>query len=160
MFVAFVDECKAKRFTLAVTLVLPRDIPAVRRSLVELRKPGQTRIHFAKESDRRRRQILSKIFLLPQSTRFYFSDSKHDGQARDECLRALLRQCRQLKVHRLVIERDHSLERQDRQTIREEIYCGAQEVEYLHESPALEPCLWIPDAMAWVRNRGGDWITR
>ncbi len=161
MFIGFVDESKSSSYIVVVTLVRPRDLQDVRKSMNALRKPGQSRIHFAKESDRRRREILSVIQRLPQTSHYFISQSKHQGIARAECLSELVLATGRLKVHRLVLEREESYELADRRLIQSLLLqSGSANVEYLHESPAAEPCLWIPDAVAWSIQKGGDWRRR
>lgn len=157
----FVDETKEKGYLIVVTLVLPKDIQIVRKTLQGLRKPGQSRIHFSKESDRRRREILSVIRHLPQSSFFFRSEFKNQGLARAECLTALTQAVDQLKIHRLVLETEETYRAADRRIIKSAIAKSEfQSLEYIHESPASEPCLWIPDAIAWSIQRGGEWRRR
>jgi hypothetical protein len=159
MFVGFVDESKSKDYILAVTLVLPQDLRDVRQQLQQLRRNGQRRLHFSKEKDGRRKEILTHLRSMNLQTHFYVSKIKNQASARDECLTALVEDIVSLRVHRLVIERDHSYEVSDRRLIREILLRLAliNHLEYLHDEPSHEPCLWIPDAMAWVHFKGGEW---
>lgn len=159
MFVGFVDESKSKDYILAVTLILPRELRDTRQQLQRLRRAGQSRIHFSKENHSRRKEILTHLCSMNFQTHFYLSSQKHQASARAECLTALVEDIRRLKVHRLVIERDHSYEESDRKLIRATLLQMGlvDQLEYLHDGPSFEPCLWIPDAMAWVRHKGGEW---
>ncbi|MEY4310477.1 MAG: hypothetical protein RLZ71_403 [Actinomycetota bacterium] len=162
MFVAFVDESKARNYLLAVTLIHPRDLPKVRTALLQLRKPGQRRIHFSKENDRRRRQVLSAINSLPVMSFVVQSDKENEGQARAECLEKLIFQAAERKLHRIVIERDYSFEKADLRVIRSALSVSGldTQIEYAHENPHEEPALWIPDAVAWSFVKGGEWKAR
>ena len=160
MFVGFVDESKSKDYILAMTLILPKDLRDARQQLKKLRRPGQTRLHFSKEKDGRRREILTHLSSMHFETHFYVTSQKHQASACAECLTDLVENLAELRVHRLVIERDHSYEDSDKKLIRENLLrLGLiDQLEYVHEDPSSEPCLWVPDAMAWVRYKGGDWL--
>jgi len=36
----------------------------------------------------------------------------------------------------------------------------AETFEYTHRRRREEPCLWVPDAIAWAYARGGPWRAR
>ncbi|MEE3919283.1 hypothetical protein V2I01_15865 [Micromonospora sp. BRA006-A] len=54
----FVDETKERGLLVAAVVMHPADLTAARRSIRDLILPGQHRIHFHKERDDRRRQII------------------------------------------------------------------------------------------------------
>jgi hypothetical protein len=159
VLIAFVDECKSGNFALGISIVHSRDLKEVRQKLRTLRKPGQSRLHFAKESDARRKEILSLIRGLPVERMIVESSLKHHGFARDECLRRLVQKVEDLRVHQIVLEEDHSLVKRDNFVIRTELESigATNSVNYFHESPKYEPCLWISDAILWANQKGGHW---
>ena len=121
MFVGFVDESKSKDYILVMTLILPKDLRDARQQLKKLRRPGQTRLHFSKEKDGRRREIVTHLASMRFETHFYVTSQKHQASARAECLTDLVENLAELRVHRLVIERDHSYEDSDKKLIRENL---------------------------------------
>lgn len=160
MVVAFVDECKSGTFALGITLVHLRDLKLVRSELRKLRKPGQNRLHFSKESESRRKEILSTMRILPIHVFVIESALKHEGQAREACLKELVNACPSLNVHRIVLEEDQSLVKRDKAVIRSQLRVLGEthNLDYFHESPNFEPCLWISDAIAWANHKGGYWL--
>jgi hypothetical protein len=62
---AFLDENKERRLTVVVAIVAPEDLATCRRSMSGLVLRGQNRVHFTKERDSRRGQILNVICRLP-----------------------------------------------------------------------------------------------
>ncbi|CAB4953467.1 unannotated protein [freshwater metagenome] len=159
MLVAFVDECKSGNFSLGITLVHVRDLKLVRSELRKLRKPGQNRLHFSKESDSRRKEILSTMRILPVQVFVIESALKHERDAREACLTELVKVSRSLNIHRIVLEEDQSLVRRDNSVIRSQLRVlgESHKLDYFHESPNFEPCLWISDAIAWANQKGGYW---
>ncbi|MFI9641274.1 hypothetical protein ACIG87_14625 [Micromonospora sp. NPDC051925] len=55
------DETKERGFLLVATVVPPSDLTRARRTVRNLVLPHQRRIHFHKERDDRRRQIVTAI---------------------------------------------------------------------------------------------------
>ncbi|NED96822.1 hypothetical protein G1H11_16055 [Phytoactinopolyspora alkaliphila] len=86
----FVDEGKSKGYVLAATSTQPTSLAAARAAMRRLLLPGQDRLHFAKESDPRRRSILSAMAELDVSVILYVSPAKSHKVGRERCLQALL----------------------------------------------------------------------
>ncbi|MEN9714856.1 MAG: hypothetical protein RJA35_323 [Actinomycetota bacterium] len=61
---AYVDESKARGYIMVAVICDNEKSPGIRRTLQELRLPGQRRIHMRKESPKRQREILSKVSKL------------------------------------------------------------------------------------------------
>lgn len=59
----------------------------------------------------------------------------------------------------LLLDRDRSVERFDRQRLVELRHAqgGRSLGLYRHVEPRDEPLIWIPDAIAWCYCRGGAW---
>jgi hypothetical protein len=57
---AYADESARRRYLIAAVLIDTSDLDPTRKVLRALRKPGQRRVHFSKESDPRRRLIVSR----------------------------------------------------------------------------------------------------
>jgi hypothetical protein len=158
----FIDESKAKGYRLAVTLIAETQSAATRAILVDQVLPGQRRIHFAKESDRRRKLLLSKLAGLGTTTHIYRVDGLPELDARRICLAAALEAPRALDVVHVVLEIDPSIVAQDRRAIADVLrrQRRSEDVSFSHSRPESEPLLWIPDAVAWSHARGAEWLRR
>lgn len=162
MTILFIDETKASGYTIVSAAIVPADVALMRKKVAELRKPGQRRIHFVKENDSRRREILSAFGRLGVSCQLYSAPGLTDAVARERCLVELIGDAASGKVSRIVLERDDSIVEFDRRILyRElELHGMRDKVTYAHETSASEQLLCIPDAVAWSYARGGDWKTR
>jgi hypothetical protein len=158
---AFVDEsARNGRYILCAALVDARDLDEVRKLARSLCLPGQARWHFKSESDRRRRQIIDQIVRCDAiGARLYF------GKGPDLCVRrdgltAIVSDLLDLNAGRLVIESRESMDEFDRHNIAEAIRKTTAGLTYTHLRPRQEPCLWLPDALAWAYGAGGHWRRR
>ena len=159
---AFVDESERPgRYLMCAVLVAPAHLTEVRQALLALRMPGQRRLHFKPEGDRRRRLILDRISALPVRANIY----QRPGQpmkAREVCLRAMTADLLAAGVTRMVIEPIDTLVHQDRGAIIEELRAQHRlgSLAYEHVTAHLEPNLWAADAVAWAYGAGHDWRRR
>ncbi|HZB32844.1 MAG TPA: hypothetical protein VE465_21985 [Streptosporangiaceae bacterium] len=158
---AFVDEsARGGRYILCAALVEARDLDDVRKLARSLCLPGQARWHFKSESDRRRRQIIDQIVRCDAvRARLYFGKGP-DLSVRRDGLTAIVSDLLDLKTGRLVIESRESLDAFDRHYIAEALRKASTELAYTHLRPRQEPCLWLPDAVAWAYGAGGHWRRR
>lgn len=82
-----------------------------------------------------------------------------EGERRRACLRALVGDIAASGCTRLVLERDESLVRADKQTLIEAMHAtDYHNFEYVHDKAHGQPLLAIPDAIAWAWAAGGDWL--
>lgn len=162
MSTLFVDESKSKGYTMVAAVVVPGDAAALRREIRALVLPGQRRIHFTKESDHRKRQVLSKLVELGVTAHLFHCDSKSDAVGRETCLVSLVAYAAEHAHTRIVLERDESVDRADRRILFREVdrHGLSEELAYRLETAHQEPLLWIADAIAWSYTRGGDWKRR
>ncbi|GAB3576079.1 hypothetical protein GCM10027445_39550 [Amycolatopsis endophytica] len=159
---AFADETKASGYLLTVAALLPADLAAARQVMRGLVMPGQRRIHFFKESDRRRKQILDVIAEVRPRIALYDSSGHHRRQQRAVCLTALLADLAARQARTLVLERDDAVLAEDRKVLYRlvrDLRCS-ETLQYRHHRAHEEPLLAIPDALAWCWQRGGHWRTR
>lgn len=71
---AFVDESiRGSTYLMCAVLVAPSDLARVRRTLTDIRLPGQARIHLYKERPSRRRLVLDVVARLPIRSRIYLA---------------------------------------------------------------------------------------
>jgi len=83
----FIDESKANGYIIAATVVGDVKLAETRALLRELVLPGQRRIHFAKESDRRRRHVLSAMAASASYTYVYRVHGQREFAARQSVSR-------------------------------------------------------------------------
>lgn len=154
---AFIDE-SARRGTylICVATCVARDLPVARRELRGLLLAGQRRLHFATESDRRRRLILSELGSLRLSSAIYTAVHRDQPAARSAILERAAADLHGLKVGRLTIESRQGQDHHDRAAIYRTLG-PVHSMTYRHVTAAEEPMLWVPDAIAWAFGRGGDW---
>lgn len=158
----FVDETKAKGYTMVAAVVVPGDANGLRKEMRGLVLKGQRRIHFTSESDPRRRLILSKLVELEVRAHIVQSTANKQSDGREECLMQLLDLAADNDYTRIILERDASIEQADRRILYREVSSRGlrDSVAYGHMGAHDEPLLWIADAIAWSHAKGGDWRRR
>lgn len=103
---AFIDETKTNGLLVAVAVLAPRDLAPARTAMRALCLPGQSRLHFIKERQSRRR--------IPVVLNIYDATAVHDQkQARAACLRQIVVDLAAAGAQRLVLEQDDSLLKSD-----------------------------------------------
>jgi len=159
MKAVFIDECKSKKFTLIAVFVDLSSIPEIRKALMSHRLKGQSRIHFVDESNSRRKAILATLRKHEFQTKFFVTDLEQESYARKRCLEGLVASLHAGMSYQIWLELDENHYALDRQTISAATADLQIEdcVEFRHENSRNQALLWIPDALGWVRNRGGDW---
>jgi hypothetical protein len=161
---AFVDEsCRGGTYLLAVALVDPGDLAALRKQLRSLLLPGQRELHCSKESPARRRLIVST--LVCADTRAWVYTRRHGGDqelARQECLDRLVIDMVKIGAQRLVLDSREESNRHDECTIRAVLGARPREtgLTYEHLDSAHELLLGLADMVAWCYGAGGDWRRR
>ncbi|OUE29313.1 hypothetical protein BFL35_15945 [Clavibacter michiganensis] len=162
MSTLFVDESKAKGYTMVAVAVAAHDAPALRQQVRALVLPGQRRIHFTNESDSRRRAVLARLRDLGIRADVVHSDDRSELAARLSCLAAVVDLAAYRRDARIVLERDDSIEQIDRRFLFDQVdrrgLRGA--LSYTHETAHQEPLLGAADALAWSWTKGGDWPRR
>jgi hypothetical protein len=158
----FIDESKASGYVLVAVAVAGSDVAFMRREITKLRRRGQSRVHFVKEDDSRRREIISKFVDLRIQAHVFRTTTKGDAAGREACIEALVGRALAIGIDRLVFEKDESIEDWDRKILFRELERrGARsQIIYEHEIARNEPLLWIPDGIAWCYSRGRDWKRR
>ncbi len=160
---AFVDESKRRGLLVAAAVVQPRDLAPARTALRQLCLPGQSQLHFTKERNDRRRQILTAILNLGIVIDLYDATGiSNQQQARAACLRALVQDLAAAGGQRLVLEQDDSLLRSDQALLYAAVRdaSASDRLTYEHLPARAEPLLWLADAAAWCWSRGAPWPGR
>lgn len=156
------DESKSGRYILAVAVVERSDVSRLRAEVRSLVLPGQSRIHFTKERDQRKRKILSCLIDLGIQAHVFESFEKSETLARKSCLSALVSFAAQGRHSKIVLERDESIVQSDRRILYQEsrLISPTEWLTYELEVPRKEPLLWLADVIAWSYAKGGDWQRR
>ena len=160
MKAVFVDESKSKEFALCAVIVDINQVPRIRKALSSLRKRGQTSIHFVKESSSRKRTILGALRTMDFEALFIVSEAERtEGLAREKCLRELAQQLQARQVVQLVLELDVNHMARDKRVLTQEILrlSLSDQVQFQHATSGQQQLLWVPDALGWIRTRGGEW---
>ena len=132
-----------------------------RRALRHLRAPGQRRIHFATESNERRRAALGAMAAIDAAPVVFFADNRDQVAARARILPEMVADLRSVGVNRIVIESRERQDGRDRSVLFEAVgHHPTPPLTYVHRRATDEPLLWIADAIAWAWGRGGTWRTQ
>lgn len=158
---AFVDEsARPGRYLMASVRVMPSFAGIVRRGLTDLVLPGQRRLHFKTESDRRRRMLLSAMAQLPVAIDLYIARGLGGDVARGLCLQQIVRDLQATGDDTIVfIERVDGLETYDHRSISAARH-RSPNLTWQHLAPTEDPILWLADAAAWATGAGEDWHDR
>lgn len=160
-----VDETKERGYVIVASFCTPEAAAAIRKMLRgDYVLPGQSRIHMAKESDRRRRKIADLICQSNVAAVVYDAGRRYsdDLDARAECLLSIVRGLPANQQALLVIEQDDSIIRWDKRFLYNVLRSAGREhtVTYTHRRASADLVLSIPDAIAWCWARGGLWRER
>lgn len=157
-YFAFVDESTAKRYRLCLVAIPSSDLKATRIELQKLRLKGQTRIHMAKESEARQKEILKKMLEL-ESWKCLILQIKTPGVTNTEARKTLflLASVHKLwtSIKHIVIEESNEVDR-DRQILTWIKRQTKRDFEFEFARASQNECLWIADALAWAYSKGGD----
>jgi hypothetical protein len=159
MKAVFIDESKSKAFVLCAVFIEVEHIPAIRKNLNKLKLKGQSRIHFVSESNRRRKQILAVFRSLPIEVCFFELRGGSEAESREICLRELVRRLPIGEYCEVWIEADSNHLISDKAVLSSALIAEKKNssVVFTHTDSRSQILLWIPDALAWIRTRGGDW---
>jgi len=157
----FVDESRrGLDYMLAAVSVEARDLKSARSTMRKMLLPGERRLHFSKETIRRRRDLLDRIAREEFSVEV-LSCRASQNVARSLLLGAVVSRSG-ASLSRLVIESRDIDDVQDIRCLVRLRSTGLMgtDVIYDHVLPYEEPLLWVADAVAWAWGAGGDWRRR
>jgi hypothetical protein len=163
-FHVFVDDSVRQSYVLCAVWVAENDVNQVRRTIRAMCRPGQRRLHFGKEQDSRRRQLLAQHADLPIYAQISLAHGNRVA-GRRWCLERLVcdavTEYPERRVARIVIESRRSVEDDwDRRVIYGELLRLDAELPYEHLHAYEEPMLWAADAIAWAFTAGAEWRNR
>jgi hypothetical protein len=144
-------------------VVAPGDLSDLRTFMKGQRVKGSRRIHMKSESDATRKRLLASISDLNIEARLYLTSTRGVSQrvARDRCLRSMVPDLCSAGVRNLYLE-SCSQDLQDSRVLIDARRGTTQrdQFHFDHRSPASEPLLWLPDAIAWAWGRDSSWRAR
>ncbi|GAB86844.1 hypothetical protein QBL07_024250 (plasmid) [Gordonia rubripertincta] len=155
----YVDETKQQGFVLVAGVVVASDQDDIRRTLRELTKPGQNRIHMRNENDARKRQIADAVGRMPVTAWVYKSSDRGcaEKDARAACMRRVVEDAVAEGIDHLVIEQDDSMVGWDSQALIDATRdLGVRETfRWEHNRARTETLLSVPDVIAWCYGKSG-----
>jgi hypothetical protein len=164
---AFSDESeRAAVMLMTVVTVPPARVEIARATMRSLLLPGERRIHAAKESPPRRRQILDHIARSDQMAATVLRYRRLAGIDRVTGRKALIEATTNLVVESSVSlwtldDIPPSQRSRDRNIIGHALArAGAHQIIFDHRRSHEEPLLWAADAICWAVGAGGDWRRR
>ena len=156
---AFSDESERGNLVLFGLMTLPAaDATNSRRELRRMLLPGQRRVHTAKESPRRRRQLLDVVGRLDVEAvvfRLRRPPGMHRTSARALLLGAACAELSAMGVTNWVLDDEEPVQAaRDRRVIDETIRAARRSLVYDHRASHDEPLLWAIDAIVWAVGAG------
>ena len=155
---AYVDESLSDHqrdpgtYILAAGIADPEDHDQIRGQLRQLRLRGQHKLHWRDESSKRQQLIITTIEQLPLTHLIVVrdEDTSRPERRRRLCMERLLFELDQLQIATATFEsRGPADDKRDRDMVGQlrarKTITSALRIE--HEKGALEPMLWIPDAV-------------
>jgi hypothetical protein len=164
---AFSDESeRAATMLIAVVVLGPKHVSPARTVMRSRLLPGERRVHTAKESARRRRQVLDRVAQIDGLSATVIRYRRPAGVDYVAGRRALIDAAAGLIVAVGVTswtldDIPPSQRARDRNTIGHVLarqHVGR--VVFDHRPSRGEPLLWAADAVAWAVGAGGDWKRR
>jgi hypothetical protein len=155
---AFIDESqRGSAYYVATAVTVADQVTAARQLARAHLLPRQRRWHFAEESDRRRRQILTAIAASGLVRVAVVHGRGPDPLVRARCLDHLTGVLLDAGVTRVVIESRQGRDHQDRQVLAQALRGLERPFTYEHLTPVEDAGLWLADAVAWSVSKGGIW---
>lgn len=153
---AFSDESsRGNRLVLVAAVIETHDVNAVRGQVRAFLRPNQRRVHMAKESPARRRQVAAMICNLPIQRCAVATglSGRSIPSARERLVGALAVELIGMGVESWVIEAIGQVqEKRDRRVIADAVrrLDLTAEFVYDHRPPHSDPLLWVADGLAWL----------
>ncbi len=161
---AYVDESERPgRYLMSCVVIDRADAGRARSAARGLLLPGQRRLRFHSESDRRQRSLVADLLAIDVGASVFVCRSapgRRTAQARAACLAAIVVDLQSTgEPVRLTLESRHNQDADDHPVIWA-ARRPTPPLTYEHVSGAGEPLLWLADAYAWLVGAGGDWQRR
>lgn len=154
-FHVLVDESEVGGYSMTAVAVRAADVDRVRVQLRRQLRKRQRSIHFTNERQEARKAFLATMIAMPVTAKVYHANAG-PKDACPQCLRRLAESVRASTCRRLVLDRNDSVVKIDRQVLQQVLGRG-WEGTYDHLRDHEEPLLWLADAISWCWNKGGKW---
>lgn len=151
--IAFIDESKAKKYLLVLSVLESRDLTMTRRFLAQTLLAGQRSVHFRKESPRRRTYLIKTLRKLNIRVVVFKDKLGASTSSRALLIRRICDEAKRLELRELVFELDQTCWNDDVKLLN----ALRPDLSWDHRERNQEPLLWASDAVAWCVNRGGEW---
>lgn len=161
---AYVDESERPgRYLMCSVVIEPNRLGELRRTVRHLLLPGQSRLHFKKESVRRRRELATALLGLGLDVSVFESRSelgRNEAEGRALCLAAIIEDIQARGTGAtLILESRHHQDVDDYGVI-DRARRSKPPLTYEHVDGDHDPLLWLPDSFAWLVGARGDWRRR
>lgn len=157
----FIDESFSKNYIMVGHLVETNRVGQLRKAIRSHVLSGQRSIHFVKESNSRRKYLLSQFHRLGCQTikaEVAIDDLK---SARLKALETLIALSGEFQILSFVFELDETTFLSDKAALeRHNLGVGNNKITFDFKARHEEPLLWLADAVAWSLGRGGVWKSR
>ncbi len=155
---AFVDEsARNSNYYVCAVITTAANVRAVRRLAHSFRKPGQRTVHFSKERNSRRTEIVNGYVRSGLVRGRVYYGKGDDAAVRDRAMGQLAWDLAGLRTDRLVIESRAGRDLRDRQVLSSNRRATGSTMAYEHCAAPADAGLWIADAFAWCYSAGGRW---
>jgi hypothetical protein len=158
-YFAYVDETQEGRYRLSIVSIDETKLDSIRTSLRQVRLSGQSRIHMAKESDRRRKHILQTIMNLDGWKAFVIESAPRrrvSFETRQELFLLAAQHPFWLELDQVIVEDSNERDR-DKRTFAWLNKYSNHGFAYRFEKPSQDPGLWVADIVGWSTAKGGTW---
>ena len=154
----------ARAYILAATICQAADVSALRQEVAGLRLKGQQKLHWRDESEKRRRQIVEFLALLPLEHLVLVRNGHPDDRPerrRRHAMERLLYELDQAKVREVTFEaRDRHNNNRDREMLNafRSRRVVSLDLRTSHVGGRDDAMLWVADAVCGVtvKQRTGD----
>jgi hypothetical protein len=158
MLTVYADESKQGSFLFGVACATSDMTSVLRKDLRSLVLPGQRSLHFAAESPARRGVLLDQILSFDLSIALIDTQESNQSLGREKGLRNLVRFAEEIGATKIVLEMDESTLKVDQAILRGFVRSEGETLRQFQILPRhAEPLLWVPDAIAWSYQRGGEY---
>ena len=157
----YIDECKEGRYIFAAIIVEEHAGPRLRKALRQHVESGRN-IHFSKEKDSRKKQLLAEFESLGFRAVVFCVDGKQNFETRKGCIDQALKFASENSISKVTFETDESILKLEKLYVADYLRTNGlnETLGFDHRKKHEEPLLWVSDAIAWCVFRGGDWERR
>jgi ubiquinone biosynthesis protein COQ9 len=103
--------------------------------------------------------LLSSYRKLPIEVQFFEVKGGTELDSRKWCLGELIRKLPRQEFFHIWIETDTNHLGLDKSVLSETLFAEGKSstVMFTHDDSRSQILLWLPDALAWIKTRGGNW---